>query len=549
MEQDPPEKLKTQYRRLKEVVLATQRPDGYINTHTIKENLEPFGLRSLMDFYFSGHLMQAGIAELRATGEEVLFDAAKRYVDLLIETYTGGGKEFHRWEYPGKREHVYPFTDHPNFEMAVVELYRVTGDEKYLDFCKRILDFGDFGHKDAVEAHGVMEALFNAGAIDYYLETGDQLIWQGALAQWKDMIRKMYITGGVGAFYRAERFAKPYDLPNSRAYAETCMAISTVFWNWRMFLATGEARYVDLVERGLYNGVLSGISLSGDEYFYCNPLEYREYRPHPPSESYCSDEKYWVVQRHDNLWCSCCPPNLHRLLASFQQYIYAVQDDVVWINLFVGSVVKHRLSNGGRLTLEQITGYPWKGDVEIRVSAEKPLVFSLMLRIPDWSNGTRVSVNGEREPIGTIPKSGSYLEIAREWRDGDVVEVDFPLPVRLEGAHPRITSGIGKVAICRGPLVYCLESADHPEGNLFDIRLSLETEFGVEYRPDLLGGIVLIEGSGFFLDTSGWDERPYQEHRAWGENDLRPVAIRAVPYYAWANRGHGSMITAVPYSE
>ncbi len=540
MDDDRPEELKKQYIRIRGIVIAAQTPDGYINTRTLKTNIEPFSPESIMDFYFAGHLMQAGIAELRTTGDTALFNAAKKFVDLLIEAYTKGGKKFN--------SRRYPFTDHPNFEMAVVELYRVTGDRKYLDFCKRILDFGDYANKDAVEAHAVMEMLFNTGAVDYYLETGDPLIWQSAVNQWNDMLKKMYVTGGVGAEHRGKRFAKPHDLPNSRAYAETCASISSVFWNWRMFLATGDAKYTDLMEHLLYNGVLSGISLNGHEYFYVNPLEYQEYKPHPPSDRdpfiYST---YWVVRRRESWECSCCPPNVQRLLASFQQYIYSVKGDSVWVNLFVGSTLKHQLPNDAKLTLKQRTEYPWKGNVEIRVSLDRPAPFSLKLRIPNWSSNAGVKVNGK--PVKLKQKGGYYLDITREWKDSDVVKADFPMPVRLVRSHPRNTANIGKVVICRGPLVFCLESVDHPQANIFDIRLPLDGTFGCIYKSDLLGGIVLIEGDGFLLDTSRWDEQPFQEYKKCDKSELKPIGIKAVPYYAWANREHGSMITAIPYVE
>lgn len=539
MDDEVPEKLKEQYKRIRDIVIEKKRPDGYINTRSISENIEPFSQESHMDFYFAGHLMQAGIAELRITGDTDLFNAAKAYVDLLIEAFTDGGKKFQKY-------HNYPFTDHPNFEMAVVELYRVTGDRKYLSFCKSILDFGDYENKDAVEAHAVQEMLFNAGGVDYYLETGDESIWQSAVNQWQDMLKKMYVTGGVGAMYRGERFAKPYDLPNSRAYTETCAAISCVFWNWRMFLATGKAKYIDLIERLLYNGVLSGIALNGYEYFYTNPLEYQKYEPKEISSSYCSG-RYWVAKRHEFWQCSCCPPNVQRLLASFRQYIYSAKEDKIWVNLFVESTLKHQLPNGANLTINQTTDYPWNGDSEIKVSLDKASNFSLKIRIPGWSKNANVSVTVNDKPIELDQKGGYYLDITREWEDGDILKLSIPMSVRLVRSHPRNTANIGKIVICRGPLVYCLESVDNPQGNIFDIRLPVDSTFTSTYKPELLGGVVLIEGDGFLLDISGWDEEPYQDYKKFGSSNLKPIKIKAVPYYTWANREHGSMITAIPY--
>ncbi len=536
---NPPEKLKEQYTRIRNIVISAQRPDGYVNTRSISENIEPFGPESDMDFYFSGHLMQAGIAELRTTKATGLFNAGKTYIDLIIKAFTATGKEFQR-RYP-------PFNDHPNFEMAVVELYRVTGDRKYLDFCRRILDFGDYANKKALEAHAVMEMLFNAGAIDYYLETGDKSIWRGAVNQWNDMLKKMYVTGAIGAMHQGERFAKSYDLPNSRAYTETCAAISSVFWNWRMFLATGEAKYTDLMEHVLYNGVLPGIALNGYEYFYTNPLEYQRYKPTKLSESYCSDPGYWVVRRTEWWNCSCCPPNMQRLLSSFRQYIYSAKGNKVWINLFVESTLNHQLLNGANLTINQITDYPWNGDSEMRVSLNETAHFSLKIRIPGWSKDTTVMVSVNGDPVKLDQIGEHYLDITRQWKDGDVVRVNIPMPVRLIQSHPRNTANIGKVVICRGPLVYCLESVDNPQGNIFDIRMRIDSTFTFTYEPHLLGGIVLIKGDGFLLEISDWDERPYQDYRKVDSSRLKSIKIKAIPYYTWANREHGSMITAIPY--
>jgi DUF1680 family protein len=541
MKDTPPEILKEQYRRIRDIVITAQTPEGYINTRTMKKKIEPFSSESIMDFYFAGHFMQAGIAELRSTGETTLFDAAKKYVDLLIKAFTIGGQEFRR-AYIG-----YPFTDHPNFETAVVELYRVTGESKYLDFCKRILDFGEYTSKDAVEAHAVMEMLYNTGAVDYFLETGDQSVWLAAVRQWDDMLKKMYVTGGVGSIHMHERFGKPHDLPNAQAYAETCAAISNFFWNWKMLLATGDVKYADLMERLLYNGILSGISLNGNKYFYVNPLEYQKYEPNSLSEQYCSDPTYWVVRRRKSWECSCCPPNIHRVLASLQQYIYSAKDHDVWVNLYIGSSLKHQLPDGAKINLRQRTKYPWNGSVEIEIILDKSTTFSLRLRIPSWTRSASVMVNGE--PVKLKPEGEYYLEISRKWKNGDVVAVNFPMPVRLVQSHPHNTMNIGKVVICRGPLVYCLESVDHPRVNIFDIYLPINTKFTCEYKPALLGGVVLIEGEGRLLEDSSWDKQPYQEYKKKNKKELKSVSLKAIPYYAWSSREHGSMITAIPYIE
>jgi uncharacterized protein len=549
MEKNPPAELRQQYTRIRDIVIAKQQSDGYLNTATQSNPaVVPFGPDSRMDYYFSGHLAQAGIAERRSNGETKLFDAAKAYMDLLLKTYVEGGMQI-RLRQPSN---MWP--DHPNFEPAAVEMFRATGDPKYLDFLKRILDLVKYTDRTFLKAHGVQEMLFQAGAVDYYLERGDKKVFNTALLLWDDLMRHMYVTGSVGALERGERFAKPYDLTNQRTYSEACANISNLFWNWRMFLATGEAKYVDVMERTLYNGILVSPAQNGHEYFYVCPLEVRDYTTienfDPLSSTYATDEPsrwYWKPVRKEFHSCSCCPPNVQRLLASLDQYLYAVKDDTVWVNLFAESTMNHALPGGAKLSLTQTTDFPVSGKITLRVRLDRPAEFLLKVRLPEWTQNTPRSVSVNDSPVSLRAGAGYYVDMKRQWRDGDHVQVSFDMPVRYVRSHPRNPHNNGKLVLARGPVVYALESQDHPGVDIFDIRLNTNGKFTTEYKPNLLGGIVLVKGQGFLLDAAPWERQPYQDYMPWSKSQLKPIEITAIPYYAVFNRGYRSMMTAVPY--
>lgn len=554
MEKDPPADLKRQYLRIRDIVIAKQRADGYINTATQSNpSIVPFGPDSRMDYYFSGHLAQAGIAERRVTGETKLFNAGKGYMDLLIKTYTEGGMPI------SLRAPANMWPDHPNFEPAAVEMYRATGDDKYLGFLKRLLDLGKYTNRTFLRAHAVQEMLFQTGAVDYYLERGDKEVWRTALLLWDDLMRHMYVTGSVGAYHTGEKFGKEYDLTNQRTYSEVCAAISSIFWNWRMFLATGEAKYTDLIERTLYNGFLVSPALNGHEYFYVCPLEAREYKVregYDPSDARRPGENesrathwYWTVQRKEVQECSCCPPNVLRLLASLDQYVYAAKDDSVWVNVFTASSLNHVLASGARLSLVQTTDFPVSGKIAFRVGLDRPAQFHLKLRVPEWTENAARSVSVNGHAVGLPAGSSYYLDVDRQWNDGDKVEVSYDMPVRYVRSHPRNPHNNGKLVLARGPIIYALESEDHPGVDIFDIRLNASGRFSAEHRPDKLGGVVVLKGQGFLVDAKPWEKRPYQDYAPWSRSQLKPIEITAIPYHAVFNRGYRSMLTAVPYVE
>jgi len=309
-----------------------------------------------------------------------------------------------------------------------------------------------------------------------------------------------------------------------------------------------------VMERALFNGILVSPAVNGLDYFYVCPLEVREYDHldnfDPKSSTYATDEPnrwYWKPVRKAYHACSCCPPNVQRLLASLDQYMFAAKDSNVWVNLFAESTLNHVLPGGARLSLSETTDFPVSGKITLRVKLDRPAQFQLKLRVPEWTQNSprTVSVNGS--PVSLPAGASYYLDVNRQWKDGDVVQVSFDMPVRYVRSHPRNPHNNGKVVLARGPVVYALESEDHPGIDIFDIRLDTGGKFTTEYKPDLLGGIVLAKGRGFLVDAAPWEKQPYQDYMPWAKSQMKPVEVTAIPYYTVFNRGYRSMLTAVPY--
>ena len=499
-------------KELSNTILAAQQPDGYLNTFfenpaNKQKGRRRFQPKNRFEFYNFGHFTQAAIAHYYATEDRRLLDGAVRFADLIVHSFADP-RDLPYDLYRGPVNQKY---EHPNHELAMVELYRATGDRRYLDFVRQTLEeYEFFGPKfDAIWGHAVQETLLYAGATDLYLETGERALWQVIERLWDDMHdRKLYIIGGVGSTNHGEAYGKAFELPNETAYCETCAAISLVFWNHKMLLATGDPRFADEMERSLYNNVLSGISLSGTEYFYPNPLRFRPKRPRR-----AGTRSGWFD-------CSCCPPNVHRLLASLNQYIYTHRADEIQVNLYVESTVQHESPDGTNLRLTQTTDYPWQEDVALAVDVDRPSEFVLSLRIPGWCEGATASVNGQ--PVVASGNDSPYLKIARRWKDGDVVTLHLPLELRVVLGDDRVKDQVGRLAIMRGPVVYCLEGHDNPDVGLDQIVVLKDTALAAKYEPDLLGGVVSLSG---------------QANAVGGEGKLDEIAIKAIPYYAWANRG------------
>ena len=498
-------------------VVGVQDNDGYLNTFFVGERKKDrySNLDRDHEFYCAGHLIQAAVAHYRATGKRRLLDCAIGFADQLIRVFG-----------PGKRN---GFSGHPELEMAMIELYRTTGNADCLAFAGYLLDQIGFSSRKSMQGHAVRAGYVCCGGTDYFSETGDGPTWTALERLWLDTAeRKSYITGGIGSRYVGEAFGEPYELPNLRAYAETCAAVSHAMWSWRMLGVTGDPKYGDMLERVLYNGFLSGVSHSGEKYFYINPLE-----------SYgTADAEERGHQRKEWYATTCCPTNVVRTMASLPGYIYGAGPNEIWVNLYQASRLDHR-TRSGTVTIEQSTDYPWSGDVEIKVGAESPQEFTIFLRIPSWTSICRVSVNGKEKKE---PTPGTYLRLKREWIPGDRIHLTLGMPVRLVDAHPRVRENFGCAAICRGPLVYCVESVDNPDFPVQDLLLPPHPEFDYQFRPDLLGGINIIRFSALVAGHQGNLYGSLGERKV----DLSEVDVVAIPYYAWANRARSSMTVWLP---
>lgn len=508
---------------IKEIVDA-QDEDGYLNTYfTFEKRKDRWSnLRDMHELYCAGHLFQAAIAHHRATSREDLLRAALRFADHIVSVFG-----------PGKRLGV---SGHPEIEMALVELYREVGKREYLELAEFFIDQRGKGliggspyhidHKpfkelDELVGHAVRALYLCCGAADVYMERGDEDLRKTLERLWDNMVRcKMYVTGGVGSRHEGEAFGDAYELPNERSYAETCAAIANVMWNWRMFLMTGEAKYVDVMELALYNGALAGISFDGKHYFYVNPL--------------ASRGKHRRQRWFD---CACCPPNIARLIASIPGLVYAKNHEGVWVNLYVASRADVEL-RGGRVKVLQRTEYPWSGDVELEIRPEKVDEFSLFLRIPSWCGEVKVTFSGEQ--VREV-RPGSYLEIHRAWNWGDVVKVIMDMRPEFLISHPYVTSNTCRAAIRRGPLIYCLEQADNPGYDVWNLAVLTDEELSSERREDLFDGVVVVKGKALYMDLSYWRDRLYARL---GEvkTPTKVVEFTAVPYFLWANREPGPMI-------
>ena len=527
------------------VVLAAQQPDGYLNTYFVDnhapERMTPKTQQWGHELYDIGHLLQGGTAYYRATGDRAFLDAGIRFVDdFLLPIY-------------GPESTKKPiFSGHPEIELALVELYRMTGDKRQLQLAEYILR-GDsriqlkhenyvyhycgtpFTSRTQLEGHAVRAMYACCGATDYYLETGDPVYWKTLITLWNDLVStKMYVTGGVGARSEGEAFGDAYELPNAQAYGESCAAIGNMMWNWRMLAATGDARYTDVIERALYNGINSGMSLSGTMYCYRNPLAF--------------DPETGDKIRNDWYDTTCCPPNLERTFASLPGYFYSTSNDGLYAHLFHNSELNWRLENGTPIKVLQKTNYPWQGVVDIEVSPSSPAEFTFYLRVPGWSEKSSVAVNG-KSVSGAI--AGQYLAIRRRWTSGDAIRLELGMQPQLLEANRRVVEDYGRVAVQRGPLVYCLEQLDQPSGvQVADVALSAEAStsqkgFTESYEKDLLDGVVVLHQEGALVKPSDSRHALYFQSSATPSGSTK-IPLTLIPYYAWANRTPSPMAVWTP---
>lgn len=508
-------------------IAAAQQEDGYINTYyTLAEpgkRWTDFPTRH--ELYCGGHLIEAGVAHYQATGKRTLLDVACRFADH-VDSFLG----------PDKRHAV---CGHEEIELALMKLYGVTGEERYRKLAEFFVNergverpdrkpYGEYcqdhvpvREQSEVCGHAVRAMYLFSACADVAAFTGDTALSDAMERVWKDLVyRKMYVTGGIGASAKNEGFTVPYDLPNDDAYAETCAAIGIVLWNSRLARLHADARYMDVAERAFYNGFLSGVSLDGEKFFYVNPLAS-------------------VGKHHRESWfgCACCPPNVVRLLASFGSYVYAQKNDALYVNLYVAGSAKVALGETS-VTLTQQTRYPWEGDVRIDVSPETSAAFDLCLRIPGWCEGASIKVNGQ--DLGELHTSKGYARVRREWKRGDWVELSMPMDVQRLESHPSVKPNAGRVALQRGPVVYCLEGVDNG-GHVRNLALSREAELKAEFRPDLLGGVSVVRGKALSAQSEGWDDTLYRKVR-----EPKTVEFTAVPYCVWDNREPGEMILWLP---
>jgi len=516
-----------------------QEDDGYLFTNRtiMGENGHPWIGKQRWEkvddlsheLYNLGHFYEAATAYYQATGKRNILDIAIKSADLVDREF-GYGK-IENW--PG----------HQEIEIGLVKLYRVTGEKRYLDLAKFFLDVRGKGtgekktynqsHLPVVEqgeavGHSVRAAYMWTGMADVAALTGDSS-YIGAITKiWEDVVyKKLYITGGIGAEGGHEGFGGAYELPNGRAYCETCAAIANVFWNHRMFLMTGDARFIDVLERSLYNNVLSGVSLGGDSFFYPNPLE--------------SDGRH---KRSEWFGCACCPSNISRFIPSMPNYIYAQKGENLYVNLFVQSSTTFSTPKG-EITLKQQGEMPWNGKVKIIVEPEKNIQANIVIRIPGWAGDHPVPgdlyefagrssaapvfrINGEE--VAPFMENG-YAVLAKKWKMNDEVEIDLPYEVRRIKAHANIEEDRERVALQLGPLVYCAEWADYDGADISQLVLDENVPLSFTYQPDILSGINLISGEAALLRQGEGPDR----------GELYPQHFSAIPYYAWAHRGQGKM--------
>lgn len=518
-------------------IQKAQEPDGYL--FTARTAGEPGKLHQWLsenrwektpdlshELYNCGHLYEAAVAHYQATGKRTLLDVALKNADLLVKDF-GPGKLAYE---PG----------HQIVEMGLVKLYRVTGKKEYLDLAKYFLDLrgngksGEYSqtHKPVVEqdeavGHAVRAAYMYSGMADVAALTGNDAYVKAIDKIWENVaFKKLYITGGIGATGHGEAFGKNYELPNMSAYCETCAAIANVYWNHRLFLLHGESKYYDVLERTLYNGLISGVSLSGDRFFYPNPLES-------------------VGQHGRSEWfgCACCPSNVCRFMPSVPGYVYAKKDSKIYVNLFVESESDIELGSN-KVSLSQKSEYPWKGDITITVNPQKSEQFDILVRIPGWAQNKpvpsdlysylnpskkdiKLKVNGK--DVGCTIAADGYVHLSQKWAKGDKIELSLPMDVNRDIANANVKEDIGKVAIERGPIVYCLEWVDNND-RVLNTVLGDDVTFTESYQPNMLNGIMKLTADA---KSTRRDEN--------SKVTVESKKLTAIPYYAWANRGSGEM--------
>lgn len=541
-----------------EVIGKAQRADGYIHTPVLIANrngdttVKPFGDRFNFEMYNMGHLMTTACVHHEVTGKDSLLNIARKATDFLDKAF--------RNPTPEQAGHAIC----PSHYMGLLDLYRATDESRYLNLAKRliqmrdrIVDGGDdnqdripFLRQNEAVGHAVRAAYLYAGIADLYAETGDEELMNPLTAIWDNLIqKKLYITGGCGALYDGaspdgskdqavitrvhQAFGRNYQLPNTTAHNETCANIGNVLWNWRMFLANGDAKHIDVMELALYNSVLSGVSLNGTDFFYTNPLRVSESAP---------VELRWSRTRVPFVTSFCCPPNVARTIADVSGYAYGKSDKTIWVNLYGSNTLDTRLANGSRVRLEQRTEYPWDGNVQITIAECSVEPIELKLRIPGWATSATLTVDGESITVELTP--GTYASLERIWQPGTVIELDIAMPPQLIESHPLVEETRNQLAVKRGPIVYCLESVDLPAGtSLADVRIPADVKLQSRFEANLLDGVSILEGDAVASKTGDWQNNLYREFK---RSESTAISVRFIPYYTWSNRGKAEMSVWLP---
>ncbi|WP_316829871.1 glycoside hydrolase family 127 protein [Pedobacter aquatilis] len=542
------------------VIGKSQREDGYIYTKAMIEQRKTgsnnqFQDRLSFEAYNIGHLMTAGCVHYRATGKTTLLNIAKKATDYLYNFYKKASPTLARNAIC------------PSHYMGVVEMYRTTKDPRYLELAQHLIaikgkiDDGTDDNQDRIPflqqtkamGHAVRANYLYAGVADLYAETGKDSLLNTLNLMWDDVNQhKMYVTGGCGSLYDGtsadgtsynpadvqkihQAFGRDYQLPNFTAHNETCANIGNVLWNWRMLQITGDAKYADIMELALHNSVLSGISLDGKNFLYTNPLAQSDDLPF---------KQRWSKDRVPYIALSnCCPPNVVRTIAEVSDYAYSVSEKGLWFNLYGGNELTTKLTDGTKISLAEETNYPWDGRIKITVKETGNKAYSLFLRIPSWTNNATISINGNPENIKTT--SGTYAEVNRSWKKGDVVELNLPMEATLIEANPLVEENRNQVAIKRGPVVYCLESTDFAGKNIFNAVIPATAKF--EAKPVTIDGADMISlvGNVKMIEPDNWKNVLY---RPVNDKNIE-TEIKLVPYFAWGNRGHSEMSVWLPVSK
>lgn len=533
-----------------DLMKRAQQPDGYLNTYfTVaapEKRWSDFAFGH--ELYCAGHLIEAAVAYFEATQKRTFLDMMCRYADY-IDRVIGPDPDKMR-----------VYCGHEEIELALVKLYRATDEQRYLDLSRYFIEergkqpsflkedpgFGapskdrwfelDYHQahdpvreQDTAEGHAVRAMYLYSAMADLAIACGDATLTEALRKLWHHVTSKrMYITGGLGSQGHGERFTIDYDLPNDTAYTETCASIGLVMWAFRMLQLETDSRYGDVMERVLYNGMLSGVSLDGTRYFYVNPLEV-----HPAVAQYRYDMQHVKTERVPWFGCACCPPNLARLLTSLDTYMFTQDEAKIAMHLYASNESIFDVQ-GHKLTLHTDTRYPWDGETRVRLEMEEAADCTLSFRIPSWCRTPRITVNGETLDVDAITEQG-YAQLNRRWKNQDEIHLHFAMVIERIESNPKVHENAGKVALQYGPLVYCLEQADNGP-DLTDICLPVNAEFQASYRDDILGGIVVLSGQGLRSDPSWKDElyRPVIREE-------RSVTITAVPYAYWGNREPGEM--------